>query len=106
MWSRAKVLRLLLSGADNQTIADTLIISRYTVKYHVASILQKLGVATRTQAALRGRGLGLEPLNKMYQIESVDLPSFSAISGDISGIRDCRRSAHRAMCHRWNAIDG
>lgn len=44
------------------SIADTLVISLHTAKNHVASILQKLGVATRTQAALRGRDLGQEPL--------------------------------------------
>jgi predicted ATPase/DNA-binding NarL/FixJ family response regulator/DNA-binding XRE family transcriptional regulator len=57
-----EVLRLLIGGAGNQAVADTLVISLYTAKHHVASILQKLGVATRTQAALRGRALGLEPL--------------------------------------------
>jgi ATP/maltotriose-dependent transcriptional regulator MalT len=56
-----EVLRLLIGAASNQAIADTLVISLHTVKNHVASILQKLGVATRTQAALRGRDLGLEP---------------------------------------------
>jgi predicted ATPase/DNA-binding CsgD family transcriptional regulator len=57
-----EVLRLLIGAASNQAIADTLVISLHTAKNHVASILQKLGVATRTQAALRGRDLGLEPL--------------------------------------------
>ncbi len=58
-----EVLRLLIAGASNQAIADTLVISIYTAKHHVASILQKLGVASRTQAALRGRAFGLEPLS-------------------------------------------
>jgi ATP/maltotriose-dependent transcriptional regulator MalT len=56
-----EVLRLLIAGAGNQAITDTLVISLHTAKHHVASILQKLGAATRTQAALRGRTLGLEP---------------------------------------------
>jgi predicted ATPase/DNA-binding CsgD family transcriptional regulator/DNA-binding XRE family transcriptional regulator len=56
-----EVLRLLVAGAGNQQIADTLVISLYTAKHHVASILQKLGVATRTQAALRGRELLVDP---------------------------------------------
>jgi ATP/maltotriose-dependent transcriptional regulator MalT len=55
------VVRLLIAGVSNQAIADTLVISLHTVKKHVASILKKLGVATRTQAALRGRALGLVP---------------------------------------------
>lgn len=55
------VLRLLVTGASNQHVADTLVISLHTAKTHVANILQKLRVATRTQAALRGRALGLGP---------------------------------------------
>jgi predicted ATPase/DNA-binding CsgD family transcriptional regulator/DNA-binding XRE family transcriptional regulator len=57
-----EVLRLLIGGASNQAIADTLVISPHTAKHHVASILGKLGAATRTAAALQGRALGLEPL--------------------------------------------
>lgn len=57
-----EVLRLLMAGATNPMIAEALIISPYTVKHHVASILQKLGVTSRTQAALRGRELDLAPL--------------------------------------------
>jgi ATP/maltotriose-dependent transcriptional regulator MalT len=57
-----EVLRLLIAGATNPQIAEALIISRFTVKNHVARILEKLGVTTRTQAALRGRELGLMPL--------------------------------------------
>jgi predicted ATPase/DNA-binding CsgD family transcriptional regulator len=55
------VLRLLMAGASNPLIASSLIISPFTVKNHVARILEKLGVATRTLAALRGRELGLTP---------------------------------------------
>jgi DNA-binding NarL/FixJ family response regulator len=55
------VLRLLIAGATNPAIAETLIISRFTVKNHVARILAKLGVTTRMAAALRGRELGLVP---------------------------------------------
>jgi ATP/maltotriose-dependent transcriptional regulator MalT len=54
-----EVLGLLAVGKGNQAIAETLTISLHTAKHHVASILQKLGVASRTEAALRGRALGL-----------------------------------------------
>ncbi len=46
-----QVLRLLANGMANQQIADELYISRKTVAHHVASILYKLGVDSRTAAA-------------------------------------------------------
>jgi predicted ATPase/DNA-binding CsgD family transcriptional regulator len=65
-----EVLRMLVAGANNAAIADTLVISRFTVKHHVASILGKLRVATRTEAALRGRDLALAPLQPREPSES------------------------------------
>lgn len=46
------VLRCLSRGASNKDIAEELFISEKTVKTHVSSILDKLGLADRTQAAL------------------------------------------------------
>ena len=45
------VLRLVASGASNQAIADKLMISINTVKTHIRSILDKLQLENRTQAA-------------------------------------------------------
>ena len=49
------VLRLLAQGQSNQEIAVNLSISTTTVRSHVSTILMKLGVSNRTQAALVAR---------------------------------------------------
>jgi len=54
-----EVLRLVTTGASNKEIADKLFIAEGTVKNHVTSILGKLGVRDRTQAALKARDLDL-----------------------------------------------
>jgi ATP/maltotriose-dependent transcriptional regulator MalT len=54
-----EVLRLIGVGAGNKDIAEELVISLHTVKRHVANILRKLGVRTRTQAAARAREMRL-----------------------------------------------
>jgi DNA-binding NarL/FixJ family response regulator len=54
-----EVLRLIASGANNQMIAETLVLSPHTVKRHVANILAKLNVSSRTQAATRAQTLGM-----------------------------------------------
>jgi DNA-binding NarL/FixJ family response regulator len=45
-----EVLELLAEGRSNKSIAERLGISDQTVKFHVASILAKLGAANRTKA--------------------------------------------------------
>lgn len=54
-----EVLRLLAEGKANKEIALTLSISETTVKTHVSNILMKLGVPSRTQAALYAVRIGL-----------------------------------------------
>jgi len=46
-----EVLQMLAQGRGNKQIAARLDISEHTVKFHVASILGKLGASTRTEAA-------------------------------------------------------
>ena len=45
-----EVLALMVEGLNNPDIADRLVVSRSTVKFHVSSILSKLGVTSRTEA--------------------------------------------------------
>jgi two-component system nitrate/nitrite response regulator NarL len=54
-----QVLREIADGADNSTIAERLVISENTVKTHVHSILRKLAVENRIQAAVYGVRVGL-----------------------------------------------
>jgi len=53
-----RVLGLIVAGNSNQEIADELVISVGTAKWHVHNILQKLGVSNRSQAIARARELG------------------------------------------------
>jgi DNA-binding NarL/FixJ family response regulator len=53
------VLHKLASGMSNQEIATHFVLSENTVKYHVHSILEKLGVADRKAAASYARENGL-----------------------------------------------
>ena len=55
------VLRLLALGRSNKEIALELSIGEKTVKTHVSSVLAKLGVPSRTQAALYAVRIGLVP---------------------------------------------
>jgi DNA-binding NarL/FixJ family response regulator len=50
------VLELVCQGKHNKEIAAELHVTEATVKAHVTQILQKLGVRSRTQAALLARG--------------------------------------------------
>ena len=54
-----EVLRLVARGHANKQIASSLFVSEKTVKAHVSSILLKLGVQSRTQAALHAVRTGL-----------------------------------------------
>jgi DNA-binding NarL/FixJ family response regulator len=54
-----EVLELVGEGCDNAEIARRLYLSQGTVKNYVSSLLQKLGVENRVQAAVYGIRLGL-----------------------------------------------
>ena len=56
-----EVLSLIAAGLNNRQIADKLVISEKTVKTHVSSILGKLHVEDRTQAAVYALRHGLAP---------------------------------------------
>ncbi len=55
----AEVLSLMAEGLSNKLIADALKISDHTAKFHVNSILNKLGAETRTEAVVSAARRGL-----------------------------------------------
>jgi two-component system, NarL family, response regulator YdfI len=56
------VLRMVAEGLVNKDIATRLGISEHTVKFHISSILDKLGASTRTEAVALGIRRGLIPI--------------------------------------------
>ena len=49
--SREKeILKLMVEGLSNPAMADRLVVSRSTIKFHVSNILMKLGAQSRTEA--------------------------------------------------------
>ena len=49
----------MVEGITNPEIADRLVVSRSTVKFHVSNILMKLGAASRTEAVAMALQRGL-----------------------------------------------
>ncbi|MBA1373693.1 LuxR C-terminal-related transcriptional regulator [Sphingomonas ursincola] len=58
--TQLRVLREVIDGKLNKQIAHDLAMSEATVKAHMTTIMRKLGVQNRTQAALVARSLGLD----------------------------------------------
>ena len=58
-----EVLRLIAQGLSNREIAEQLVVAEITVRSHVSSILSKLHLASRTQAALYAIKSGLASLD-------------------------------------------
>jgi DNA-binding NarL/FixJ family response regulator len=62
-----EVLQLVARGKANKQISHALFIGEKTVKAHVSSILAKLGVQSRTQAALHAVRTGLVSVNELSE---------------------------------------
>lgn len=56
-----EILAAMTAGESTTTLADRLHVSAHTVRTHVGSIYQKLGVHSRLEAVAAARAAGLEP---------------------------------------------
>lgn len=63
----SEVLMLVARGRTNEQISGELFVSEQTTKAHVSSILKKLGVKSRTQAALHAVRAGLVSLDELSE---------------------------------------
>jgi two-component system, NarL family, nitrate/nitrite response regulator NarL len=69
-----QILGCLRNGAPNKQIARDLQIADGTVKVHLKSILKKIGVQNRTQAALWALGQGMATASPSHRVGSTPLP--------------------------------
>ncbi len=65
-----EILRFIATGASNKEIAQKLFISSNTVKVHLRNIFAKIGVASRTEAAMYAVRLGIAESSAV--VETVD----------------------------------
>ena len=61
------MLKLLARGQANKQIARELFVEEKTVKAHVSAILRKLGVSSRTQAALHAVRSGVVSMDELIE---------------------------------------
>ena len=65
-----EVLMLVAQGASNRQIADTLVVSERTARTHVSAILDRLGLVSRTQAALWAIREGIHPDRRLLKTQT------------------------------------
>jgi len=85
------ILRCLIEGNSNKSIARKIDIAEATVKVHVKAILRKIRVQNRTQAAIWGmnNALLLQPANNNSLLLSTDTDK--PLSNSIAIISDIKR---------------
>lgn len=60
-----QVLKLVAQGYTNDEIAETLVITKHTVKAHISSIYETLNASSRVQITIKALKLGLIQLDDL-----------------------------------------
>ena len=82
-----QVLELIVEGLDNSQIADRLGVSERTARAHVSAVLERLGVANRTQAAVAAIQRGWLAALTVLLIALLVLPAAATAAGTPAGLR-------------------
>ena len=97
------MLRLIAEGLNNREIAEKLVISEKTVKTHVSSILGKLHLADRTQAAIYALRHGLATDDGLMRTAGVFLIHAGVI---LRGLVRLPRMEHPGLVIALLALNG
>jgi D-alanyl-D-alanine carboxypeptidase/D-alanyl-D-alanine-endopeptidase (penicillin-binding protein 4) len=82
-----QVLELIVEGLDNSQIAARIGVSERTVRAHVSALLERLGVANRTQAAVAAIQHGWLTLLTVLLVLALALPAAAQAAGTPAGLR-------------------
>jgi D-alanyl-D-alanine carboxypeptidase/D-alanyl-D-alanine-endopeptidase (penicillin-binding protein 4) len=91
-----QVLELIVEGLDNSQIAARLGVSERTARAHVSAVLERLGVANRTQAAVAAIQRGWLALLTALLVLALLLPAAATAAGNRAGLRAALAQQMRA----------